>query len=51
MVQKHLTGVSDYEAPRIDVAEISVEQGFAGSGFGEDGRAGDDLSAEDYYPF
>ena len=51
MVQKHLTGVSDYEAPRINVAEISVEQGFAGSGFGDGGHAGDDLSAEDYYPF
>lgn len=35
-----------YIAPAIESAEISVEQGFAGSGFGEENYAGDILSSE-----
>lgn len=52
MVHKKIVAAPGYEAPEIRIAEISVEQGFAGSGFGERGYAGDNLSSEEnYYEF
>ena len=36
----------DYVRPEIEVRTVSVEKGFAGSGFGDMGYAGDDLSSE-----
>lgn len=45
MVQKNSAEVPGYEAPTMISSEISVENGFAASEFGEPGYAGDDLSS------
>lgn len=46
MKKKIFNGETPYVAPELVCTEISVEQGFAASGFGDPGRAGEDLSSE-----
>ena len=46
MVRNNSAEVLGYEAPTMISSEVSVENGFAASGFGDPGRAGDDLSSD-----
>ena len=49
MLKKVFEGGADaYVAPEIVSTEISVEKGFAGSGFGDPGAPGDDRSSYGY---
>ena len=37
-----------YVAPTVESLELAVEQGFAGSGFGEDNQAGGSLIEDEW---
>ena len=43
MKNKELVTTAAYEPPKVEVIEVAVEQGFAGSGYGND--------TEDNYEF
>lgn len=44
---KFVGGGTPYLAPELEILEVSVEQGFAGS-YGDEGAAGGDLEEDNY---